>query len=306
MSVLRGRRADGSATWLHCSWLSWLAETRSSRTKPREVDQPGAAREVPAGAEPRRTVPGPCRRRARATRRRADGRPDSRGAGNAGGGGEADGAESAPTENAETRSRRAFFGRSGHLAVMSEFLHRRINVAIPEVDVGDDVFVVKGSDDTVTRVQVKAATAKAQVDGYFAVFNVPLAQLSVPRDTPALVYVFATRFQNRWSDFIVIRRSTLFARVNEGAGSRRVPPTVRSTSSSGSFSPQMPRSAVRSTSNATATPGIRGRRSSLKRKMLQHSSGQHRRCGAARRYPPAKVGKAATPDRPTPPTPSSG
>jgi hypothetical protein len=72
----------------------------------------------------------------------------------------------ASAEDAETRSRRAFFGRSGHLAVMSEFLHRRINVAIPEVDVGDDVFVVKGSDDTVTRVQVKAATAKAQARSY--------------------------------------------------------------------------------------------------------------------------------------------
>src|SRR5437868_3543846 len=50
----------------------------------------------------------------------------------------ADDAGIGPPESAETRSRRAFFGRSGHLAVMSEFLHRRINVAIPEVDVGDD------------------------------------------------------------------------------------------------------------------------------------------------------------------------
>jgi hypothetical protein len=136
------------------------------------------------------------------------------------GGGEAN--NNAGAASAEDRSRRAFFGRSGHLAVMSEFLHRRINVAIPEVDVGDDVFVVKGSDETVTRVQVKAATAKAQVDSYAALINVPLAQLSVPRDTPALVYVFAIRFQERWSDFVVIRRSTLFARFNEGAGYRRV------------------------------------------------------------------------------------
>ena len=75
-----------------------------------------------------------------------------------------------------------------------------------------------------TRVQVKAATAKAQVGGYSAVFNVPLTQLSVARDTPALVYVFATRFQNQWSDFLVIRRSSLFARFEEGAGSRRVEP----------------------------------------------------------------------------------
>jgi hypothetical protein len=73
-------------------------------------------------------------------------------------------------------------------------------------------------------VQVKSATATAQLTSYFALFNVPRAQLSVPRDTPALVYVFVTRFQNRWSDFIVIRRSTLFARVNEGAGKLRVTP----------------------------------------------------------------------------------
>src|SRR5947209_219645 len=54
---------------------------------------------------------------------------------------------------AEASNQRAFFGRSGQLAVMAEFLARGINVAIPEVDVGDDVFVVKGAEDLVTRVQ---------------------------------------------------------------------------------------------------------------------------------------------------------
>jgi hypothetical protein len=134
---------------------------------------------------------------------------DAAGAGEAG---------DAVAESAETRSRRAFFGRSGHLAVMAEFLHRRINVAIPEVDVGDDVFVVKGTDDTVTRVQVKAATAKEQNDSFFALINIPFTQLSVPQDTPSLVYVFPIRYRDRWSDFIVIRRSTLFAIHNDGAG----------------------------------------------------------------------------------------
>ena len=105
---------------------------------------------------------------------------------------------------------------------MAEFLYRRINVAIPEVDVGDDVFVVKGTDAAVTRVQVKAATAKEQNDSFFASINVPLDQLSVPQDTPSLVYVFPIRHRNRWSDFIVIRRSTLFAIHTDGAGSRFV------------------------------------------------------------------------------------
>jgi hypothetical protein len=128
-------------------------------------------------------------------------------------------------EEAELRSKRAFFGRSAQLAVMAELLHRRINVAIPEVDVGDDVFVVKGVAVEVTRVQVKGATGQEQQNSYFALINVPEDQLSVPQDNPPLVYVFPIRRgegkQGRWSDFIVIRRGTLFARyVNQQAGKR--------------------------------------------------------------------------------------
>jgi hypothetical protein len=131
-------------------------------------------------------------------------------------------AAATPVDDAETRNRRAFFGRSGHLAVMSEFLHRRINVAIPEVDVGDDVFVVKGNDEAVMRVQVKSATAKVQQNGYVATFTVPEAQLSVSNDYPSLVYVFAIRHGNRWSDFIVVRRTALFSWYVDGTGQQSV------------------------------------------------------------------------------------
>src|SRR2546429_5388771 len=51
----------------------------------------------------------------------------------------------------------------------------------------------------------------------FRSFNAPWAQLSASRDNPALVYVFAVRHRNRWSDFLIIRRSTLLARHREGA-----------------------------------------------------------------------------------------
>jgi hypothetical protein len=141
-------------------------------------------------------------------------------------------ADAAAQEDAETRSKRAFFGRSGHLAVMAEFLHRRINVAIPEVDVGDDIFVVKGVAVEVTRVQVKGATAREQQNSYFALINVPEDQLSVPQDNPPLVYGFPIRRragkQGRWYDFIVIRRGTLFARyINQQAGKRYVDPKGR-------------------------------------------------------------------------------
>jgi hypothetical protein len=103
---------------------------------------------------------------------------------------------------------RLYFGRSGQLAVMSELLYRRRNTAIPEVDVGDDVFVVRDEEDKVTRVQVKAANANPQHGGYFAQFNVPLLQLKNPKP-PLFVYIFPVRWEGRWADFIIIHRSTL-------------------------------------------------------------------------------------------------
>jgi hypothetical protein len=57
--------------------------------------------------------------------------------------------------NADEKHRLLYQGASGQMAVMSEFLFRLINVAVPEVDVGDDVFVVREKDEAVTRVQVK-------------------------------------------------------------------------------------------------------------------------------------------------------
>jgi hypothetical protein len=38
-------------------------------------------------------------------------------------------------------ARENYVGRAGQLAVMAEFLLRGYNVAIPEVDEGDDIFV---------------------------------------------------------------------------------------------------------------------------------------------------------------------
>src|SRR5439155_16162614 len=87
---------------------------------------------------------------------------------------------------------RLYFGRSGQLAAMSELLYRRRNAAIPEVDVGDDVFVVRDEDDIVTRVQVKSANATAQHGGYFAQFSIPLLQLK-KTDPPLFVYIFPVR-----------------------------------------------------------------------------------------------------------------
>lgn len=108
-------------------------------------------------------------------------------------------------------ARRALFtGRSGQLALMAEFLHRELNVAIPEVDIGDDIVVVRDDNDQVTRVQVKTANAtNLKAAGRFtAQFNVPLDQLK--KGPQHLVYAFVVRRNSRWEEFVIVRRSVLY------------------------------------------------------------------------------------------------
>ena len=94
------------------------------------------------------------------------------------------------------------------MAVMAEFLLRGWNVALPEIDLGEDLFVINDETGGLTRVQVKTATARPQRDGYSAQFNVSLRQLYSPR-TPELVYVFAIRSGAGWEPFVVIERPAL-------------------------------------------------------------------------------------------------
>jgi hypothetical protein len=102
-----------------------------------------------------------------------------------------------------------FTGRSGQLALMAEFLHRELNVAIPEVDVGDDIVVVRDDNDQITRVQVKTANAQDQkaVGRFTAQFKVPLDQLE--KGPEHLVYAFVVRHNGRWEEFVIVRRSIL-------------------------------------------------------------------------------------------------
>jgi hypothetical protein len=53
--------------------------------------------------------------------------------------------------------RKTHFGRAGEYFAMSELLLRGWNVAVPVVDVGDDVFVIDDNDKTTWRLQVKAS-----------------------------------------------------------------------------------------------------------------------------------------------------
>jgi hypothetical protein len=51
-----------------------------------------------------------------------------------------------------TKKFNQYRGKAGHLYIMSEFLMLVWNVAIPEVDIGDDIFVVQDDNGTLRRV----------------------------------------------------------------------------------------------------------------------------------------------------------
>jgi hypothetical protein len=103
-----------------------------------------------------------------------------------------------------------YIGRAGHLATMSECLSRGWNVAIPEVDVGEDIFVVEDATSKMAKVQVKTATGKKITNGFKAQFIIPKKQLTGinPKDSE-LRYVFVTRYKANWQPFIIMTRKEL-------------------------------------------------------------------------------------------------
>ncbi len=103
-----------------------------------------------------------------------------------------------------------FRGRGGQLAVMAEVLYRLCNAAIPEVDVGTDVFAFLDHRVDVARIQVKTARGARyeNEEGYSARFDVPMRQLERTDGLP-LYYALAVRLEGRWADFLVIGREQL-------------------------------------------------------------------------------------------------
>lgn len=101
-----------------------------------------------------------------------------------------------------------YIGRSGQMAVMAEFLIWGYNVAIPEVDVVSDTFVVKDSSGEYSRVQVKTALATKTRQGYSARYSLRFSQLEV-QSVPEIWYVFANRLDDRWESFVAISRQEL-------------------------------------------------------------------------------------------------
>lgn len=82
------------------------------------------------------------------------------------------------------------------------------NVAIPEVDIGDDIFVVQDDNGTLRRVQVKTSTSRNRKKSYSGQFSVSLKNL---RNISNILvhYVFLVRHNEEWSQPVIIRQDFL-------------------------------------------------------------------------------------------------
>ena len=105
-----------------------------------------------------------------------------------------------------------YFAKSGETVAMSELLLRGYNVAVPSVDIGDDIYVVEDAESNLIRVQVKSANCQERTYGFVGQVRVRLKQVKESKRTK-LVYVFALRFEQRWH-FVVISRDRLEEEVD--------------------------------------------------------------------------------------------
>lgn len=100
--------------------------------------------------------------------------------------------------------KRSHLGMAGHYAAMSEFLYRGYNVAVPAVDVGDDVYVVEDQVGTMWRLQIKTTDRREDQFGIYQLSRRQLRQIKANE----LFFMFMTRWHGRWR-FILIRRDKL-------------------------------------------------------------------------------------------------
>ena len=102
--------------------------------------------------------------------------------------------------------KKSHLGKAGQLAAMAELLLRGYNVAIPEVDVGDDIFVVDDRIGDLSRIQVKTARTRrgASYGRVSAQFKLSRHQLENARPVD-LTYVFVLRRFGIWSFYVVSR-----------------------------------------------------------------------------------------------------
>ena len=100
-----------------------------------------------------------------------------------------------------------YVGKAGHLAVMGELSLRGYNVALPEIDKGDDIFAVNDATGAMWRLQVKTSSGRVQAQSIAYQFRIRESAIQTPQ-TPELHFIFVMRENDRWR-FLIMDRAVL-------------------------------------------------------------------------------------------------
>lgn len=100
-----------------------------------------------------------------------------------------------------------YVGKAGHLAVMGEFCLRGYNAAMPEIDKGDDVFIVNDATGAMWRIQVKTARGQKRTTSRTYQFRVRESAIMTAQ-TPELHFAFVMRKDMVWH-FLIMDRPVL-------------------------------------------------------------------------------------------------
>jgi hypothetical protein len=108
-----------------------------------------------------------------------------------------------------------YVGKAGQLAVMAELAWRGYNVAIPEIDIGDDIFARDDQTGDLTRIQVKTATGQKLIrsGAYRCQFQIKVEHVS--RQSSGSHYVLAGRCGGNWR-YLIFKRPVLLKLLEEG------------------------------------------------------------------------------------------
>jgi len=100
-----------------------------------------------------------------------------------------------------------YIGKAGHLAIMGELCFRGYNVSMPEIDKGDDVFIVNDASGAMWRLQAKTSGGTAHANSRKYQFRVRENQIELPH-TPELHFAFIMRGDHHWH-FLLMDRAVL-------------------------------------------------------------------------------------------------
>ena len=109
-------------------------------------------------------------------------------------------------------------GKAGQLAAMSELALRGYNVAIPEIDIGDDILVLNHDSGQLSRIQVKTANGQEldEDDGYRCLFRLKISHVH-DATKQGSHYVFAGRCGRVWR-FLIMERGVVSEYLKQGWG----------------------------------------------------------------------------------------